>query len=233
MANTTKKTTAKKRATTTAKMSGASMSARNSGTRSTARRNNNTTNRKKTNESEKPGFTIIEVVLVLAIAGLIFLMVFIALPQLQRAQRDTQRRNDLARVTEAITSFQTNNNGRIPAASGDKVDSKDTGDDGTAPLDKCTNNATTPAKCLVANYLNSAEDAQAGKNRFIGPDGRAYGLQVKNFSEYSLPTYDNIIYVYPKAKCDGENVVSGGVREYAVTYRLEGNGVYCQGNGSA
>ena len=40
-----------------------------------------------TKQKEK-GFTIIEVVLVLAIAGLIFLMVFIALPQLQRSQRN-------------------------------------------------------------------------------------------------------------------------------------------------
>lgn len=38
------------------------------------------------------GFTIIEVVLVLAIAGLIFLAVFLALPALQRNQRDTQRK---------------------------------------------------------------------------------------------------------------------------------------------
>ena len=44
----------------------------------------------------KKGFTIIEVVLVLAIAGLIFLMVFLALPALQRSQRDTQRKQDVA-----------------------------------------------------------------------------------------------------------------------------------------
>lgn len=44
------------------------------------------------------GFTIIEVVLVLAIAGLIFLMVFIALPALQRSQRNTRRREDMARL---------------------------------------------------------------------------------------------------------------------------------------
>ena len=37
------------------------------------------------------GFTIIEVVLVLAIAGLIFLIVFLALPQLQQSRRDTQK----------------------------------------------------------------------------------------------------------------------------------------------
>ena len=42
------------------------------------------------NIRKQQGFTIIEVVLVLAIAGLIFLMVFIALPTLQRNQRDTR-----------------------------------------------------------------------------------------------------------------------------------------------
>lgn len=50
----------------------------------------------------KKGFTIIEVVLVLAIAGLIFLMVFLALPVLQRSQRDTQRKQDVAMVATAL-----------------------------------------------------------------------------------------------------------------------------------
>ncbi len=59
----------------------------------------------------KAGFTIIEVVLVLAIAGLIFLMVFVALPALQRSQRDTARRNDLARVDTSLVQYQTNNQG--------------------------------------------------------------------------------------------------------------------------
>lgn len=46
---------------------------------------------KKLNQDHS-GFTIIEVVLVLAIAGLIFMMVFIALPALQRNQRDTKKK---------------------------------------------------------------------------------------------------------------------------------------------
>lgn len=66
------------------------------------------------NTQKTKGFTIIEVVLVLAIAGLIFLMVFIALPALQRNQRDTQRRNDLSRVQTAIQSYQTNARGALP-----------------------------------------------------------------------------------------------------------------------
>lgn len=62
----------------------------------------------------KDGFTIIEVVLVLAIAGLIFLIVFLALPALQRNQRDTQRRNDVGRVVTAVTNYTANNNGDVP-----------------------------------------------------------------------------------------------------------------------
>ncbi len=66
----------------------------------------------------KRGFTIIEVVLVLAIAALIFLMVFIALPALQRGQRDAARKNDASAVASAINTFKSNNNGKIPAAGG-------------------------------------------------------------------------------------------------------------------
>lgn len=54
------------------------------------------------------GFTIIEVVLVLAIAALIFLMVFIALPALQANQRDTARKNDASTVAAAVQSFASN-----------------------------------------------------------------------------------------------------------------------------
>ena len=56
----------------------------------------------------KKGFTIIEIVLVLAVAGLIFLMIFVALPALQRSQRDTQRKRDFAIIKAAILNLQTN-----------------------------------------------------------------------------------------------------------------------------
>lgn len=65
-------------------------------------------------ELKQKGFTIIEVVLVLAIAALIFLMVFIALPALQRNQRDTQRRSDLSRLVSQLQQYATNNKGSMP-----------------------------------------------------------------------------------------------------------------------
>lgn len=63
-------------------------------------------------ELKQKGFTIIEVVLVLAIAALIFLMVFIALPALQASQRDTARKNDVSIVASAINSWSSNNRGK-------------------------------------------------------------------------------------------------------------------------
>ncbi len=66
--------------------------------------------------SQSNGFTIIEVVLVLAIAALIFLMVFIALPALQRNQRDTARKTVLGKVTASVTSYQSNNRGNSPTS---------------------------------------------------------------------------------------------------------------------
>ena len=69
----------------------------------------------------KKGFTIIEVVLVLAIAGLIFLMVFLALPALQRSQRDAQQKQDVAMVVTALHNWKANNKGRGYASMGNSV----------------------------------------------------------------------------------------------------------------
>jgi len=68
----------------------------------------------KQQTESKRGFTIIEVVLVLAIAGLIFLMVFIALPALQRGQRDAQRKSDLTRISVQITNYLSSTRGSVP-----------------------------------------------------------------------------------------------------------------------
>lgn len=60
------------------------------------------------------GFTIIEVLIVLAIAGLIMLIVFLAVPALQRNSRNTQRRNDIASLLGAYSEEINNNNGTVP-----------------------------------------------------------------------------------------------------------------------
>lgn len=67
-------------------------------------------NIKKRNE----GFTIIEVLIVLAIAGLIMLIVFLAVPALQRNSRNTRRRDDVGKALAAVNDWVTNNGGKIP-----------------------------------------------------------------------------------------------------------------------
>lgn len=111
----------------------------------------------------KKGFTIIEVVLVLAIAGLIFLMVFIALPALQRNQRDTQRRQDVSRVVTQVNNFQTNNNGNVPT--GNKVNT------------------------FVNNYLKKDEfkDPKTGDEYVISDSAQDSALDTKTIQ--FLPTY--------------------------------------------
>ena len=64
-------------------------------------------------DDSKQGFTIIEVVLVLAIAGLIFLMVFLAIGAAQRAQRDQQRKNQLGTLKSNIDNWRVNHKGNV------------------------------------------------------------------------------------------------------------------------
>lgn len=66
-------------------------------------------------QKQEKGFTIIEVVLVLAIAALIFLMIFIALPALQRGQRDTARKNDVGIIASALNTYKSTHRGTLPA----------------------------------------------------------------------------------------------------------------------
>lgn len=64
---------------------------------------------------KKSGFTMIEVVLVLAIAGLIFLATFIALPNLWASQRDSARKENIMAFVTNLKNYQTNNSrGALP-----------------------------------------------------------------------------------------------------------------------
>lgn len=157
------------------------------------------------NQKEK-GFTIIEVVLVLAIAGLIFLMVFIALPTLQKSQRDTQRKNDLSRIMTQLTSYSSNNRGTIPTSL----------------------NSTTSGNTFVQNYLEGTAK-QAGSGYQDPSSGEGYkfldtGGVVSNTGEVG---YQNGNICGTDGAMDG----AGSGRQYALTIKLEGQTApYCVDN---
>ncbi len=171
----------------------------------------------KQNTKSKKGFTIIEVVLVLAIAGLIFLMVFIALPALQRSQRDTQRRDDMSRFLSQLNQYQANNSGRIPTVWKDFIGNylKVGGDSFQDP--------STGEDYSVTTTANSKCD----KSRCPEGDDKM-GTNVDNLNS---DTEKGVIYLYTNAKCQGENpVYVQGDRKIAIRIKLEGAGIYCGNN---
>lgn len=189
-------------------------------------------NMRKKDTGDMGGFTIIEVVLVLAIAGLIFLMVFIALPSLQRSQRDTERRIKMANVQTKVMDYQNNNNGKLP--NDGSVDAVEDGQ--LANMDdewECSRTNPNAAKCFIRNYLNGVN---ATENEFVDPQGWAYGLTIETLDEdefFLQPSdYEKyMVYIEKKAKCDGERAIpSNNARDYAILVKLEGSGTYCRSN---
>lgn len=59
----------------------------------------------------KKGFTIIEVLIVLAIAGVIILGVLVAVPTLQRNNRNSARTSEASRIASLINQCLANRNG--------------------------------------------------------------------------------------------------------------------------
>ena len=150
----------------------------------------------------KQGFTIIEVVLVLAIAGLIFLMVFIALPNMQRSQRDTQRRNDYAALSANITTYVTNNNGNMPGTC-------TSGQDACKKLATLLNSKGTDPEGV--DYLITVKDAPA-----------------TGYSPEALTVHN--VQIVRNATCDGAKPkYKSGVRNYAIYGYIEAApNTYCQ-----
>lgn len=72
---------------------------------------------RKTRQQSQTGFTVVETLIVLAVGGLILLMVFKAIPALQRNSRNNQRRQDVQSILGAVSHWELNNSGNIPATS--------------------------------------------------------------------------------------------------------------------
>ena len=200
--------------------------------------------KKKQIKKGKKGFTIIEVVLVLAIAGLIFLMVFIALPALQRGQRNTQRADDLGRILTAINAFQANNNGNLP------FEPRNTGGvivAATRFSDDRFVRKYIDDRCPERLAWNTSDGACG--DQFTDPDGNAYrfngvpgiaavpnddgSFSITGFDAMTFREADHTIFVALNANCGaGEATVRTGTgpRQVALFMVLEGNAVTCNDN---
>lgn len=68
----------------------------------------------KSIKQRQQGFTIIEVMIVLVIAAVILLIVFLAVPALQRNSRNTQRKSDIAGLLAGANEAAGNAGGQYP-----------------------------------------------------------------------------------------------------------------------
>lgn len=161
---------------------------------------------KKGEMKKKIGFTMIEVSLVLAVAGLIFVIVFAMVPSLQRSQRDSKRREDVAVFLEAVKSYQKNNRGALPAVG------VDWGRDD-----------------VLGSYLgDSFRDPDAAAYSYATVVCSDANNDKKCDSDADLTYMDHTMHIFTQAVCDGENAVpNSNPRRVAVVYRLEGSGTYC------
>lgn len=140
------------------------------------------------------GFTIIEVLIVLAIAGLILLIVFLAVPALQRNSRNTAMKNDVSSILGGVSEYSGANNGILPT--GIKSDGN-----GAVNYTGATGTNSTSIKIQASTDVDVATGAPSATSLQPG--------QVR---------------VVLKAKCNGNTAITANSRAVAAFYLVETSG---------
>ena len=144
-------------------------------------------------------------------------MVFIALPALQRSQRDAQRKQHVSRLLDAVQRYKSNNRGQLPSVLQ------------TASWAGLTNSSSDR---FIKTYL-------AVDGPFRNPQGETWHMHGVS---YSTPGSELPTAVISSAigqlkefrsavgmKCDGSGLVAAqGPSHVAVRIYLENGGTYCE-----
>lgn len=154
---------------------------------------------------KEQGFTIIEVLIVLAIAGLILLVVFLAVPALQRNARNTSRKQDVANIMAGISEYVNNNNGNLP---GGKTDSGNT---------------------LTFTAQGGGGNTVPVSLGFYAPSDVSLTFYTSGMTNNS--TVDNVRLI-TEAKCDPDDTdvgepIAGSDRSIIAMYRVEPDSKQC------
>ena len=169
----------------------------------------------KSIKKDRGGFTIIEVLIVLAIAALILVIVFLAVPSLQRSARNTQRRTDVSALITAVSNYISDNNGQVPDTI--KV---------AAP--------TATVSCTAAASPNSTGCTKDGNSEtatlgyytasplLLQTSGSIVIPTAANFATTGLTT-DNVIYA-PEVSCNNGTPQTGQTGAFAFFYAPEPSG---------
>ena len=154
-------------------------------------------------KTQEKGFTIIEVLIVLAIAGLIILVVFLAVPALQRNSRNTQRKNDVSGLAGTYQEVINNTNGTNPA--------------------DCTGaDATCWVKNSKMSYYNNATTNVAWNNQAA--------VTLETNLDPAVPLDRDRVKIANGVKCNATNngqfvIANATLRSVAIQYMVETAGV--------
>ena len=149
----------------------------------------------------RSGFTIIETLLVLAIAGLILLIVLLLVPQLQRTSRNNMRKQDVSTLLDYVSTYLTNNSGNMPSTATFLQGSK--------------------LKYYDASAVDFSADVTDGISIRAQQRGTGGGSTVTNTSIDSV-----WIYNYRKCQPAGNSATpnAAGYRDIVAVYGIENSG---------
>lgn len=174
-------------------------------------------------KKREEGFTIIEVMIVLAIAALILVVVLIAIPQLQRNQRNSARKAILTRVKTELDNYSSNNNGAYPTEDANATTGFNMGAGGFPTryfqcgggTYDCTINVDEPRSTRPMMFTSATTVPGFAVATYAGA-----GTDLVAFVHYNLG-----------ATCNGEAPDgAGSSRQYAIAVALEGGGSFCLDN---
>jgi prepilin-type N-terminal cleavage/methylation domain-containing protein len=168
------------------------------------------------------GFTIIEVMIVLAIAGLIMVIVFFAIPQLQRNQRDNSRQSTTSRLKAELETYASNNQGLYPFAG--------VGNGNTT----CNSQAASGKNCgdWFSRYISG------GQVKITDPSTGNDATIIYTNATTRRPWAQGNIWIHVGSACNGEDIqASGGTgnansKQYAMVAAMDRNNTFfCVDNG--
>jgi type II secretory pathway pseudopilin PulG len=156
---------------------------------------------------QQTGLTIVEILIVLAVIGLIMVVVFLSVGNLNRSHRNAQRSQDAQTLTDHVERYILDNRGNLPTA----------------------NCVGTDSTCIVHSAQLRFYDEKSSFVRYY--ESFSVGLKRTN------PAHIGYIDVVRGHQCeaapnaDGRGtILSGNTRTFAVVYSIERprNRIYSQ-----
>ena len=186
-------------------------------------------------DRKESGFTIVEVMIVLAIASLILAIVFIAVPPLQTSGRNNSRRSDLTGLRAQFDTWIANNGSKLP---------RDTGTDdlnsivGSTGWGHYNGNDDEPGVLVIGtkgSTLHPAMKVATAPTRPAGPaditnatKGEYAIIYGRDSTDAKLETFTlpnrQEIHVWGEMECavtilaGGNDVDKGGAAKYAASH---------------